>query len=301
MDTGKLNLQTRMRLALRTRSVERGGPRPFLAALTGARATRFAGQVLARYGRRVDRPAFADFFYQRVPGAPLPAPPGGPAVTPPVTHRHAVQLALRLSLTLLDWRAGSAAPAHRAATGPAPRQAPQLLLRLCATRPPAAAGREQGAAAGREEGTAAGTVAPGELSMQQITREVRETARVVFAVNPRAMLPLILRAERVPMVAPGAAGGAPAAAPAAANRTAAPVPRVVMRPAPAVPAEAASGAPAARGTSPAGLPTPITWPGTPTAALDTTLDQAQVTRLADQVVRVIDDRIIARRERMGRA
>jgi hypothetical protein len=74
-----------------------------------------------------------------------------------------------------------------------------------------------------------------------------------------------------------------------------------MRPAPAVPAEAASGAPAARGTSPAGLPTPITWPGTPTAALDTTLDQAQVTRLADQVVRVIDDRIIARRERMGRA
>jgi hypothetical protein len=94
-------------------------------------------------------------------------------------------------------------------------------------------------------------------------------------------------------------GPAFTAAPAA--RPAPPVPRVVRKDA-APPGGEQGSAPPDNGKGPGTAfpsPRPIPWSGASPAGADL-FDSAGIQRLADQVVQVIDNRITANRERMGR-
>jgi hypothetical protein len=154
-------------------------------------------------------------------------------------------------------------------------------------------------------GTRATGGEPGEeLSPVEVARLVRAQGSLVFtAANPDLMQPLARRAERIPMVAspPGAvrqASGPTTGVRAPTYGAAEAVPRVVHRPAP-TPAEPDDDIPA-RAAARRNDAHPLPWDSLSMGGQQPTLDPAHLSRLADQVVRVIDDRVIATRERMGR-
>lgn len=268
--------------------------RPLQPLAAGQRAARFAHAVLARYAGRTSPSQHAGLTYLAV----------GPRVfVQQSTHRQQIRLALRLALSVLDWRSVAnnrhvqllqqpsvarqqqvIVPSSHAR---APTRLPELRVQLASARTlvmptPQAALNEQAAP---------------EFSPAEIVSVVQQQGRVRLIAEQRMLQRLTQRAERIPMTAREVADPHSAAhAQAAGARSAPAVPRVLRRAAPG-PDDAAHTAHAQRS-----MPRAVGgWPrdagGSEHAA---TLDPFQIQRLADQVVQVIDNRVIARRERMGR-
>lgn len=249
----------------------------------GARAVRLAEAIVARYMPRTGWVSQAGLVY--------------PAGRRPLT------LALRLALTLLQWpgmpagrrgrsASGSADPGGRGAGVPAARL-PLLRLQPAGFRTPAVGSQAGLEAAPEEKGSGAGLQV--RLPGPEFVPFAQAGARLALAGAPSALQRLARRGERVPMVSEARPGPLPVGA----ESTVPPAPRTVRQPRPDesdLEGAVQHGAQRLLDTH----AQPVPWPALPGAVDMDNLDAFQVSRLAERVVQVIDDRIIARRERMGR-
>ncbi len=302
MNEKEADVLNRIQLARRDIRVTAAGLRPTPDIGAGARAERFVRAILARYrALTVGRLATGLVFHHPA------SSPGPQRVTwQHVTHRHQLTLAPRVALSLLAWPGavekpgpvarearsaafdtGSLAGLQSAPQVRAPNRVPTALIRLASLATPAAASHLE------DESLSA----RGEASPREVVRYLRDQGRIVIASNPLVVRAMLSRTERLPSVesGPGAAtAGRPPAWPIAA---AAPVPRVVRRPPTLAPE--AENSPTASLHSLRSLRSPHPQTDTDQSQLPE-LDSFQISRLADQVVQVIDGRIIAQRERFGR-
>jgi len=317
MNTAHTNALQRMRLARRATPRVVDGSRapalPKLGAGAGVRAACFASGVIARYTNLPRHLSHGQMVYP----APPFAPPGSLRRVLH-EHRHQVSIALRLSPALLKWSGTPSPVARNGARHPAtdppatgrsaslarPEVAPlRTLLRLAGADtgfdakglPTQRMRSAMGHGSGRELGE--------ELTPVEIARVLREQGSLVLAAaNPHLLQPIASRAERIEMVASTtgavreASGPSRGRAPEAVAAQA--VPRVVHRPATA-PVEPDDES-AARGLMRGNHAHPAPWADLSSGGRQATLDPAHLHRLAEQVVRVIDDRVVATRERMGR-
>lgn len=276
---------------------------------TGGTAT-FAESILARYSGRSLQRFRPNLVYQR---------PGPWWIIQRVLHRSSPQLSLRLALHFTEHpvvdRGRSVSVRSDQPGGRAP--APPLILVTSGIAPasadPSHASALPAVVSVSPMRLPATRSAPLETAYRRGTsRQIREvypparTAPLALAFDPGMPRRMAVRERRLPMEHP-------AGRPALSSPAARPVARVVQRPQ-AVPEPAQAGRRATpfggdeftSGEFPGGI-APFSssrtpgWPGTDTTSITPAgLAPHQVQRLADQVVQIIDDRIIARRERVGR-
>lgn len=283
---------------------------------TGSAAS-FAESILARYAGRSGRRLRPNLIYHR---------PGPGWIIQRVLQRSSPVLSLRLALNFTQ-RPGipsrqttsvrDNSPAGRAARFPlileSSGMVPASVDAVHAPIRPTMLLTSQAASTASPMRLPRTRSAPMEAAYRRGAARQAHEARPPVSAVPLALSfdlgmtrPMTARGQRLSMVQPS--GRAAPASPAPR-----PVPRVVHRPQAAPqPAQAGQraaqfgGDDAASGEFPAGLArtgSPYTggWPGTDTSSTAPDgLAPHQVQRLADQVVQIIDDRIIARRERVGR-
>lgn len=290
-------------------SAARPDPAPRFG-LIGLRAAAFASSRQARFARLVQAGLR--------PGLPLARPAWSPVVLQRLHQNFyagpALRLAPHIHLTVLG------PPAPRGSTGDGefapgrlssaaafdsfrrrifppgldPRtvfQAPAASLRLAAVRSTAPAGRDLAVVRPSESPesslSAAASSSAALAAQQRAVQAAVESARLTLRAGPGLAFRLARRQERRPLVAPDeqeatTAGGFRPVPPALRRLRARPAPQAAEPPPP----------------GPAAVRDVPTWPGQAAQPLE--LAQHEIQRLADQVVRVIDGRIIAHNERLGR-
>lgn len=286
----------RLKLAHRDVRVARTGIRPASRMVPESRTGRLARTIAQRYGGRQERWSGLGLVFRR---------PQAGVLWQPVYHQtrwhpsasSGQALAPRLALTVLAPQVVEIRPPD----GIAPQQAPagfnpgrwferETVVHSAVTRLQPVILKSLAPLAGS---------APLPRSRSVIAGRVLAHQRVETTTTEELVRRMVARGQRIEPVGPGRPPARQSAVPVVRQpgrvTGPAPVPQIVHRPAGAVVddgtprALSQARAPATNGSlPPAGQPAPLDF------------SQLDVGRLTDQVVRTIDERMIAHRERMGR-
>ncbi len=274
--------------------VTRAGRRLMPTTGLANRADRLARAIVQRYGGRQERRPGLGLVFRR---------PQVGMLWQPVYHQMRWSLSPRLSLTVLMPQAVT----MRQAAAPAPHPSPavprqemhfesQTVLAPLVTRLQPVILKSLTSLARPE---------PSPQPLSVIAERVLVRQRVETTTTEELIRRLIERGQRVEPGRPGrqptrpmpmVESAVPVVCTAGLAPTATPVPQVVHRPAGTAIAEEKATRPPTRSRSP-GTNSAFATAGQPLAP---DLSQADVGRLTDQVVRTIEERMIAYRERMGR-